>query len=961
MAYRTKSMPFTLKGICVLAYREFSVRFLRCRSFVAASLSAFLTVASAPATFAQTPSGTTVAATAPGVNGTVVDQANGLPVPRAQITVLRGTTKVESTTTDASGAFAIANVTPGFYVLQISAPGYETSSSREFTILQGQSVTLNLAVSAARSSQNNGLRTIGSVSVSGSSAIASTTAITRTLDPATVEKENNLRLVDQLVRLPGVNGAGLSSSVGDDTYINIRGLGQSETVALLDGHPVGPQGVYGINGGGSFPSSFNYADTPVYGLSKVQVTFGSGGTGLYGVDAIGGTIDLQTLAPTQKPSFNVLESLGNQGRQQTAATLTGSAGRLGYAFAGGVQGTFGLFTPQSIAQTGRPNNDNNGANGGICTKGNDVSACNFALNTYNVSQNVLVKGGLAKLQYGLSDNMTFTATAYDSGVVADSTGNGDNDNIPYDTRLAQIQTNQTPNCNLAGSSVANGYTVITNRNGATSSCYSASQWAAASSGPYGGGAGRARGTNMSDYHFRVQSTGGKNTLTADGFHNYYKYWKTSEEAAGYTDPSRARFAGTSYTQYLNTDGYLISDDIQNEKSDVGFGYFGEYQLGTRLNYDGSTGLHSYIPSESTHYDSGFARAELRFSPAFSTYANFWIKHSSVDNTTSFDPRISLVFRPQPSDVLRLTFGHSTGDPAAELKATGVNINGNPSSLNPSCTAYNPIGTGGNPSIKPERANDYEAGYAHRFGAESSVQLNLYYTAVGDQLFSAGLPITQYAGNVTVPPDLLLGFANKIASAGCAGVNAAVPSTVIPYLAITTTYNAARATAKGVELTGRQRLAKHFFAEYGYNLQSVVQNGILPSILQTNAFITNGGQVLGIPVNQANVALDYNNKGFETRVDGYVVGSNNPKERPGYNTWDGFISKTLEHDVSLTFGITNIFNESIQNYGYFGSQVFLPENQFFHDTSAIGQYVNTGSGERFGQPSRAFSFTASYRM
>ena len=74
---------------------------------------------------------------------------------------------------------------------------------------------------------------------------------------------------------PGVNSTGSSSSVSDDLSIDIRGLGASETQALLDGHPVGPQGVYPINGGGSYPDAFNYADSPIFGLSRVQVTFGS--------------------------------------------------------------------------------------------------------------------------------------------------------------------------------------------------------------------------------------------------------------------------------------------------------------------------------------------------------------------------------------------------------------------------------------------------------------------------------------------------------------------------------------------------------------------------------------------------------------------------------------------------------------------------------------------------------------
>jgi len=897
------------------------------------------------------------------VTGVVVDEGNGLPIPRARIALYRGSAEVGTPVeTDAAGNYAIANVTPGFYTIEVRARGYETSQSTGFAATPGASVAVNLVVTIARAGATH-LRTIGSVTASGASALASTTTITRTLDPAVVQEENGIRLADQLAHLPGVNGQGLSSSVGDDTYLNIRGLGASETVALLDGHPVGPQGVYGINGGGTYPTSFNYADTPLYGLSKVQVTFGSGSTGLYGVDAIGGTVDLQTIEPTQKFELSGLEGLGNQGRQSTGGLATGTIGRLGYAIAAGVSGTYGLFSPQVIAQTGRPNNNTNNPGNGACTAGNDISACNLALNTYSVSQNTVVKGGLGKLKYNLSNATSVTGTLYASGSQSDSTGNGDNDNIPYNTRLAQIQATQAPSCALPGSAATatDGYTVVTSAAGATA-CDTAARWASASSGPFGGGADRNRGTDMTDYHLRVQSAAGKQTIIADGFHNYYKYYKSSQEAAGFNDASMTSYAGTAYSQYLNTNGVLLADDITLPKGDVGFGYFNEYQLGTRRNYDGSTGLYSYSPSETTHYNSGFARANLTFSPGFSTYTNFWIKHSSVDNTTSFDPRVSLVFRPRPSDVLRLTYGHSTGDPAAELKATGAPvINGNPSSFNPSCGVPNSIGTGGNPIIRPERANDYEVGYAHRFDVESNVQVNAYYTRVGDQLFSAVQPLTQFNnGNVGLTAQQLAGYIGKLAAAGC-NVSAANLASAYPFLGISTTFNASQATSKGIELTGRQRLTSRLAVEYSYDLQSATEQGVSNAILLNNPFIVNGGQIQGVPINSGNVALEYRSPGgFSGRIDGYIVGTNNPKERPGYNTFDGFLAQQLQHNITLTVGITNIFNEATQNYGYFGSHVFIPENPNFSDTTSIQQYLSTGSGELFGAPQRSFQFTASYR-
>ncbi len=316
------------------------------RRVIAVALAAAFVISAAVAAPAQAANGR--------ISGVLLDQSNGLPLSGATLVLSADGVTVKTVKSNARGSFTIDGVKPGLYTILIQANGYVTSQSREFVVTQGQETALNLAVNRASVNQGGSLQTIGSVQATTTSAFASTTTITRTLDPNVLQKEDNIRLADALVKLPGVDGEGLSSSPGDDTYINIRGLGASETVALLDGHPVGPIGVYGINGGGSYPTSFNYADTPIFGLSKVQVTFGSGASGLYGVDAIGGTVDMQTINPSVKPQYDLLEGIGNQGRQQTAAVATGTAGKIQYAAAYGVNGTYGMFSPGLVAQTGRP-------------------------------------------------------------------------------------------------------------------------------------------------------------------------------------------------------------------------------------------------------------------------------------------------------------------------------------------------------------------------------------------------------------------------------------------------------------------------------------------------------------------------------------------------------------------------------------------------------------------------------
>lgn len=908
------------------------------------------------------------------ISGIVADQVSGLGISAAHVVLFAGDRLANTTDTDSRGRFLFKDVNPGIYHLSATALNYGSQGSGDVAVISGQENVVSFVLVAQQGSTGS-LKTIATTRTSARGALASTTAITRTLDPQVLQSEGYIRFGDQLRTLPGVNLGGLSSSVGDDLYINIRGLGESETQALLDGHPVGPIGVYAINGGGgNFPNAFNFADTPSFGIRNVQVTFGSGASGLYGTDAIGGTINMETLNPTQEQRFTLSQAAGDEEKTSTVFTGTGTLGKFGYAVAGGIQGTTGLFPYQTIAQTGRPNNNSTACQpnpppppingpGSPPFSYADLTTCNLALNTYPVSGQTTVRSALGKLTYALSKNTTALVSWYGSGQWADSTGNGDNDNIPYDTRLAQVQAAQPGldsrlQCALPSdpAGTTSGIVVATDSN--PQACYSPTQVAQASYGPFGGGQGRARGTSMFDYHGRLQSVSGRSTYTLDYFFNHYKFTKTSEEAAGLNGDGTC-CGGTVFTQFLNSQGVLISDDIVNDKSDIGFGYFVEHQVQNRLNFQGGNGggSFSYVNPAYPSYASGFVKGSYDMTPTTSVYANAWVKRSSVDSLTSFDPRVSLVFRPHSGhDVFRATFGHSTGDPAAELVQAGINVTGNPSSLNPSCTPFNNIGTAGNPILTAERANDVELGYAHSFAHDSSIQLNLYSTNVQNQIIAQSIPVLSVPGGVTIDPTLLADFAGKVASAGCPGVTRLAPNSVLPFLSVTDSLNVANAQYRGIEISGRQRFSRRFYVDYTYDVQNAVQNGLSDFILQNNPFMINGAQIEGIPYAQGTLAFDYSTpQGWEAHADGYFVSRNNVSQRAPYSFWSGFVGHTT-NGFNIRLGVFNIFNQATQNYGYFGHQALIPENKFFTDTNSIQQFVNTGSGEQFGLASRAFTLT-----
>ncbi len=98
------------------------------------------------------------------------------------------------------------------------------------------------------------------------------------------------------------------------------------------------------------------------------------------------------------------------------------------------------------------------------------------------------------------------------------------------------------------------------------------------------------------------------------------------------------------------------------------------------------------------------------------------------------------------------------------------------------------------------------------------------------------------------------------------------------------------------------------------------------------------------MHKANLTADYNNlHGFEAQLEGYYVGDNNTLNRPAYTFFNGFVSKTLEHNLTASVGITNVFNQDVQLYGYFGHQLFAPENQYAtNSANSIQQAVNFGN-------------------
>jgi outer membrane receptor for ferrienterochelin and colicin len=905
-------------------------RFLR--SFVAMAM--FVSATLPNAALAQATTGT--------VSGSVVTQENGLGVSGATVELDRGPQAVSTKKSDDQGHYVFADVQPGIYSLLISATGYSQTRVETVAVAAGATAVVRTPLVQSATGESS-LRVIGSTNttVNAASKLAASSTIQFNLDPQDLALQGFTKAADALGQVPGVNISGSPHSVGDDTSIDIRGLGQGEVRPLLDGHPIGPIGVFS-------PDYYNYANSPYALLQNIQVTVGSGSTGLYGVDVIGGTIDFQTLQPTTTPHALLRQEVGTEGTLGTVIESTGTVGHLGYAFGHSVEGTYGNIAPQAIVQGARPNNNENLQNGGACLPAGgipDVTSCNTALNTYTVSQDFKELNDLAKLRYNFTPTTALTLTAYDGEHHSDSTGNGDDDYVPYATQLAAIQSNPS-NCGT------NGYLAVTNGH-PNGQCLSAQQLAQLTSGPDGGGANRNRGTSLQDFSGTLTTQIGDNYFSFNTFSDYYNFHKYSAEAGGYDATGTFFVGGGTYQDDYLTHGFLLTDDIPSGSvNDFGFGYFVEHQnyYGDSLAYttDAAGNINGEYFSQQPTVGEGdfsfFIRDNYTPTDKFGVYLNAWERRSSVTQHSSLDPRLSFVFKPTKHDVVRLTGGEADGDPSATIVSAGSLTGfGNPSSLNPVCDgALNAVATGGNSDLLPERSKDLEAAYGHSFSADTQVNVVAYVSSVSDQLFQGTGPITAAAlANPSINP-LLGAYATKINSKCGTDYSAANVASV---LGLSGTFNASTALYRGIDSTARIRLTNQFAIDLQYDIQSAQQFGEPVGLLITNEFLLNGGQIFQIPLQKGSIAFDFSDhRGLNGQLQMYYVGNNNTLNRPAYEFANGFISKAIGKRVTVALSGFNIFNSNAQDYGYFGEQLPHATNQFAPAyTNAITQYLTSNQG------------------
>jgi outer membrane receptor protein involved in Fe transport len=919
----------------------FLVRFLR---IAAAAAFAFIVLAQSAA-FAQ-PAATGSASGTAMITGKIVESGSGLPLPGVSVSV-QGPT-VAKTQTDAKGSFTLGNLAAGHYELIAALKGYGTTAA-ELPLADGQTLTISIPLERSHG-VNTGVRVLAREVIHSTSALQTAAVISNTVQAQAMSSQGIYRAADKLLTLPAIiNGGSSGATPGDAVTIDIRGIGELETTTLIDGNPIGP----------GFSGAYSFQLSPVFGLRDIKVLYGSG-SDLYGVDAIGGVVDMQTLDPTLRPTATFTQGYGTWNNFTTSMTATGSTsgGKFGYAVAFGTQGSDGPFKHDSFYQA---------------SAAFDPFATNpavRALGVYPDDTSITNKSSLIKANLKINDSSSLTAAWLSGAWWDDKTGNGDNDYLPYATALASGQTllrsaiaaNQaspgSDPCNasnprqftLAPNSNINGSTPGQGPGGASDGgnvCQSPQSYANFIDGWQGAGT-TWNALRSNAYAIRYDETHGNNTISVNTFSNIYR------DSVDRTDQlpffsALGDNAQWSFEQASNT-GLTVSDDIAGRDNEFGFGYFWE----NSADYYQQNGVQQLAPI--THQTSYFLRdAWHPVSSRLTTYANVWFKHSTVTNSSFVDPRLALVYT-QGDNVFRVAGGRTSTEPFPSdvesfFQPTAVGV----FSGNILCSGLNTVGSVPSSELKPEEGIDQEFSWGHRFQGDTTAQLTFYNDNILDQIYdSLTLPLS----DLTVPFDPTP-YENAVART--CGISTAQ---ALSLLGVSGSINIGHTLARGIDLAGRVRLSRPFFVDYTYDTISTVLKSDSPSLINPlfggSLTLIPNSQLPNVPLHKWSVTLDYTfGNDVEAQLETDHEAENNQRDLPAY-TWSNLSLSIPAGDGEFTTTVDNVFQTDADYRGLIGEGYPLPLNHFAQ-ASDYAPYLGAEATERFGLPFRTINFNYTIKV
>lgn len=280
----------------------------------------------------------------PSLQGRVTQ--NGAPVPGATVSLTYhepSGNKTITAVTDANGFYKFDELPVGSHmVIAEGERGKGIAYRGSVAIVAASTVVLDLILTMDDYKVfESSIRIRESVSISAdtSQPIDAVAKTVNVISGQEMRERADFTLADSLRSLPGFRVQQLGG-FGRTATIKTRGLRNQDTAVLLDG--VRLRDAASITG----DASAFLSDITLTSVSRVEVLRGSGSS-LYGTNAIGGTIDLQTPSPQPGPHGQVSYAGGGLGLHRFRGNLTDGTrdGKFGFnaavartAFTEGIDG-----------------------------------------------------------------------------------------------------------------------------------------------------------------------------------------------------------------------------------------------------------------------------------------------------------------------------------------------------------------------------------------------------------------------------------------------------------------------------------------------------------------------------------------------------------------------------------------------------------------------------------------------
>jgi outer membrane receptor for ferrienterochelin and colicins len=189
---------------------------------------------------------------------------------------------------DSAGNFRINTVTPGTYVVKVSAAGY-LSATKQITVVSSSVTSVHIQLSSLAGD-------LDAVVVTGTMKTVSKTASPIPVEvytPKFFQKNPTPNLFEAVGMINGVKPQ-LNCNVCNTGDIHINGMEGPYTLVLIDGMPIvsALSTVYGLSG---IPTSM---------VERIEVVKGPAAS-LYGSEAMGGIINVITKNPVKAPLISV--------------------------------------------------------------------------------------------------------------------------------------------------------------------------------------------------------------------------------------------------------------------------------------------------------------------------------------------------------------------------------------------------------------------------------------------------------------------------------------------------------------------------------------------------------------------------------------------------------------------------------------------------------------------------------